>query len=141
MYKDAQVSEQLQPGIEEHQADHSHAEVYEKDIDAPMILIVGLVFAVVLFLSIFFLQGYFYRVQHQEQEAKLIEQRPQQLLATQADQQEKLNSYSWVDRAQGIVSLPINQAMELELKRLQAGPAPAAPAARAAAPNDPGTQN
>lgn len=97
------------------------------DLNTPMILLVGVIFAVLVFVVIFFLQGLFYRMQHTEQQSKVIAEQPQELGQLRADQQAKLNSYGWIDRQKGVVSIPIDRAMELELKRLRAAQGGAAP--------------
>jgi len=51
----------------------------------------------------------------------------------EAAENERLSSYGWMDRANGVVHIPIERAMELVEKR-GVGPLPPAPAAVPAAP-------
>lgn len=112
------MSEQQQPQASP-EGEATSAYSNGEDMNTPMILLIGLIFAVVTFVVIFFLQGVFYRMTRTEHQAKVISERPQELLAIQSAQEERLNSYGWVDRATGIVSIPIERAMELELQQLQ----------------------
>ena len=52
-------------------------------------------------------------------DAARIEQRELFLAQNEAEQVERANNYSWVNRQQGIVRIPIDQAMDLTVKEWQ----------------------
>lgn len=62
---------------------------------------------------------------------KLLTNEPMNLRAYRAEQSSRLNGYGWVDRANGVVHMPIARAIELTVER--GLPVAAAPATDAAA--------
>lgn len=70
-----------------------------------------------------------------DEEAARSVERVQILEEVRAADEEKLNTYGWVDREAGIVRIPVERAMELELAQLreQGDPRPAYPVAAATA--------
>ena len=48
---------------------------------------------------------------------QLLPNEPKNLGAFRADEQKTLNSYGWVDQQKGVVRIPVEQAMDLLLKR------------------------
>jgi hypothetical protein len=75
--------------------------------------VVGIISAILLFVIIVVLQGYFYGAEHAELEKKVYSQPYQALQQLDAGQLELLSSYSWVSEADGVVRIPIERAMEL----------------------------
>ncbi len=99
--------------------------------DAPTIVVVGLVFAIGLFVVIVLLQAYFNREDRLETQRKVVAVAPEELSQLRAQQEELLNSYRWVDERRAIVAIPIDRAMELTVSELNAQPEPPTPRARA----------
>jgi len=81
------------------------------DPDVPASALVGILGAIVLFVTIVALQGLFYSMQSRELARKADPYEPLQQL--DADQMETLNSYGWVDPQERVVRIPIARAMEL----------------------------
>ena len=75
--------------------------------------IVGIVGAVVLFVTIVLLQALFFRMQEGELDRKVYSQQFEELRSIDAAQVEILNSYGWVDQANGVARIPIDRAMDL----------------------------
>lgn len=75
--------------------------------------IVGIISAILLFVFIVVLQAVFYRSQRAELEKKVYSQPYQALQQLDATQLELLNSYGWISQPDGVVHVPIEQAMKL----------------------------
>jgi hypothetical protein len=84
--------------------------------DTPMILVFGVVIAILTFLVVLLLQVYFAGAQKQEFERKMVRPRAEEPAAALAEQAAALTGYRWIDQQQGIVAIPIERAMELELQ-------------------------
>ena len=52
------------------------------------------------------------------------EGRAAHLAEVQSEQGTAASSYAWIDRAGGVVRLPVDRAMELTAREIQAGPRP-----------------
>jgi len=100
--------------------------------NAPLTALVGIVFAIGLFVVVVLLQAFFYRAEQEENVRKVVAVAPQELLQLRAQQQELLHSYKVVDQQKGVVAIPIDLAMKLVVQ--EAGRSvPAPPAKRPAA--------
>lgn len=95
------------------------------DPKASVIAILGIVGAVLVFVSVVWLQALFAHVERKEIRTKLLARAPEEIARLRAEQLEALHSYRWVDQAAGIVSIPIEDAMKI-VAREGAGPLPAA---------------
>lgn len=69
-----------------------------------VVLLVGTVYA---------LQGYFGRVQKEEEAEKIFTQTSEELARVRSDQMQRISRTEWVDRDAGIVAIPVDRAMEL----------------------------
>jgi hypothetical protein len=96
-----------------------------EDYNTPLILIYGMLFAVIVFVSIVALSGLFHQMQGAEQRGKNEAAAPQELTDLRNAQQQKLESYSWVDARHGVAGIPIERAMQLVIAELAAPPAAA----------------
>lgn len=83
------------------------------DPDVPASAVVGILGAILLFVIIVGLQALFYRMEESELERKVYDQPYQELQQLDADQLELLNSYGWVNEAEGVVRIPIERAMDV----------------------------
>jgi hypothetical protein len=107
------------------------------DPHAPIIVVVGIVGTVLVFVLIVALQALFPGAPAQAP-AAADQGEPRQLTQLRTEQLETINRYGWKDQAKGIVTIPIDRAMELTVRDLAAGAAPtsqpagSAPASRAA---------
>jgi hypothetical protein len=107
------------------------------DPDALTTATVGIVGTILLIAAVVFLQGLYESVNRSEFQTKIVNEAPAELTLLRAAQQRKLHATAWVDKQNGIVSIPIEKAMAL----LVADPswaapiiAPAPPPAKGAAP-------
>jgi hypothetical protein len=113
---------------------HPDVRFEESDINVRRVLIGGIGVLLLMYLAIgliYFLFGYFshesakgsplpLRISAQSLHSVYLPPEPRQQVNPQRDlqeymaaQNEKLNSYGWVDKQAGIVSIPIDQAMDL----------------------------
>ncbi len=76
-------------------------------------VLVGFIGTVLLFVIIVALQALFYTVERKEFERKVLNEVPEELASLRARQIENLNAYRWVDKASGVVAIPIDQAMRI----------------------------
>jgi hypothetical protein len=98
----------------------------ESEPNTPLILFFGFVGIVLFFVIVVSLQTLFYTVEKQEFQEKVVSQPAEELDALRAQQIENINAYRWVEKASGVVAIPIERAMELVV-RDAAIPAVAAP--------------
>ena len=80
--------------------------------NTPLTALVGVVFAIVLFVVVVFLQAYFYQEEQAEDARKVVAVAPEELSQLRAQQLATLHGYRWVDPKEGVVAIPIGRAME-----------------------------
>lgn len=81
------------------------------DLNSPIIWEVGIVFTIILVVMTVYLYGLYLRVENAENARKLYTPRLAEVANTKLEQQYKISSYRWVDHDQGLVSIPIDLAM------------------------------
>ena len=85
----------------------------KEDLNTPLIVVIGVVSAVVTFVLIVLLQAWFNSQEAAEYHRKVVAPKSEELSRVVAEQQSQLQQYGWVDRERGIVTIPIERAMEL----------------------------
>jgi hypothetical protein len=88
----------------------------ERDPKAASTLIVGAVGVILLAVVILLLQVLFHRTAEAERWRKVISQQPEELRQVRSEQLDRLSSYRWVDEENGVVTIPIERAMELVVR-------------------------
>jgi hypothetical protein len=88
------------------------------EVNTPLVALVGVVGALVVFVLIVAAEVLFYHLEDIETYQKVTSQSPEEISNLVAQQQVQLNSYRWVDQKKGIVSIPIDRAMELVVRDL-----------------------
>jgi hypothetical protein len=84
--------------------------------NAPLTALIGIVFAIVLFVLVVLLQALFYRQEQEENVRKVVAVAPEELSQLRAQQEELLHSYKFLDPQKGVVAIPIDVAMDLVVK-------------------------
>ena len=79
---------------------------------APTVL-VGTVGVVLLAVILLLLEVLYQHSSQAEIERKVVAEPPQELRQLEAAQLERLGRYAWVDRERGIVTIPVERAMDL----------------------------
>ena len=92
--------------------------VEKEYVDIPTLVAIGSVSTVLLIVGVFALQAWFYYEQHNEQVRKEANNPNWVLREVKLKQQEKINSYRWVDQQKQIASIPIDQAIKLTAQSL-----------------------
>ncbi len=87
-------------------------------------VVVGVIGAILLFVAIVGLQALFYNAE-QDVADQVNRPDPRQLSTLRAQQLEAINSYGWVDQQQGVVTIPIDRAMDVVVQELAGSPNPA----------------
>lgn len=75
--------------------------------------VVGVIGAIGLFVVIVLLQTWFYRAEEDERYRKVYSQPYQELQKVDNEQLERLGSFGWISEGDGVVHIPIEQAMKL----------------------------
>jgi hypothetical protein len=94
-----------------------------KHVDDPVpgsTAVVVVVFSLAVAITLIALQGYFGRAVSRESEVKIVQPMPEERARIETEQRERLSGYRWVDREAGVVSVPIDRAMELVVQDLAA---------------------
>lgn len=87
--------------------------VEKEYVDIPTLVAVGSVSTVLLIVVVFALQAWFYYELQGEQQIKEANNPNWVLREIKLKQQEKINSYRWVDPQKKIASIPIDRAIKL----------------------------
>ena len=74
---------------------------------------VFILFAVFCFATVLVLQGYFEYAKRNEVEAKVVNVTPADLARSRQDDAVRLGGYRWIDKENGVVAIPIEDAMRL----------------------------
>lgn len=85
----------------------------EQEPNTSATAVVGLVFAILLFVVVVVLQAYFYRAEEAENVRKAVAVAPEELSQLRVQQQERLHSYKIMDPQKGVIAIPIDRAMKL----------------------------
>lgn len=88
----------------------------QDDPEATPTILVGIVGIVLTFVSVVTLDALFHRVQDAEVARKGGGAKESERRALEAEQRRELTEYAWVDRAEGVVALPIERAMRLVIE-------------------------
>jgi hypothetical protein len=83
------------------------------DLNVPMIATVGAVSVILTVAIVFAVRAMYFSYANSETQRKVIEAPTVNADSRLAEQEAKLARYSWVNRAQGTVTIPIERAMEL----------------------------
>jgi hypothetical protein len=92
--------------------------------NTPLTALVGIVFAILLFVVVVLLQAFFYRAEQQENVRKVVVVAPQELSQLRAQQEELLHSYKVIDPQKGVVAIPIDLAMKIVVREGGKSPSP-----------------
>jgi len=75
-------------------------------------LFIGIIGTVIFIVIVVGLQTWFYAYERDQIQEKVVMQEYAELATAMKTQEENLNAYRWIDPASGIVSIPIQVAME-----------------------------
>jgi len=98
--------------------------VEDRPIKVSSIVIIGVVSALILLVIVIGLQAWYYYEENLEQTRKTGNVVMWDLANLRLEQQEKINSYRWVDQNTQVATIPIDRAIELSATRLSAGGKP-----------------
>jgi hypothetical protein len=101
---------------------------HEGDPNASMVFTVGIVGAILLLALLIFGVVLFQNAQVLQTEEKIFAGKPIELAEQQTLQLAAINQYRYISERDGIVAIPIDQAIDLFVARVQADPQQASPA-------------
>jgi hypothetical protein len=92
------------------------------EVNVGLLAVVGTFAAVVVVLIVVLLQAWFYNWRGSMADAKTLPMNSPETPLGRAlvEQQEKINSYHWVNREAHVRAIPIQRAMELEVQEMAA---------------------
>lgn len=82
------------------------------DLSTLIIWEVGIVFALLMVVMTVYLYGLYLRVENAESARKLYTPRLAEVANIKLEQQYQISRYSWIDQDKGLVSIPIDLAMD-----------------------------
>ena len=88
------------------------------DPNTPPTAYISAAFVVVLIAVVVALQGYYGRVSSEVENEKVVEQSSKELADHRAEQQERLGRYESTDPDAGLVTIPVDRAMEIVAEEL-----------------------
>jgi hypothetical protein len=92
------------------------------DPQATTTVLVGIVGIILLLVLIIFTIAVFHNVEYLETVRKVHGRPYHELRTLQAQQQEALHAYRWINQSEGIVGIPISRAITLAIRDLNADP-------------------
>lgn len=98
---------------ETHQAHPAHLPAQADDLNTPVIAVVGFVSAILTFAIVIGLQAGYHQFANALHTQKVVMPANDQSAAVINSQKATMNSYGWVNKEAGTVSLPIDRAMQL----------------------------
>ena len=104
------MDKDMEHKLPEHNAPEEQPE-HGGDLALSSIIMIGLAGTAILIVVIILVRGLFVNSVQQERYKKVITQRPVELLQVREQALNRLNAYDWTDRANGFVSIPIDEAM------------------------------
>jgi hypothetical protein len=110
--------------------------VEESDPDTVSTVLIGLIGTVLLIAAVALLQGLFNNVERKELRKKVVETTPQELQNLRIKQIGQLRATAWVDQAGGVVSIPVERAMEMVVRDPAAAAVPPPAPPKVAPPQD-----
>jgi hypothetical protein len=121
--EEQQLDLDIEPEEPEGGAHEPPVEEIGEDLNVPLIAAVGIVSTITVLALIMLLVGLFYSTERNVEESKYSATGETSYDELRKEQVTKLGSYGWVDVDAGVVSVPIDRAMQLtavELARDQA---------------------
>lgn len=91
------------------------------DPDTPMSATVAVISAVLVVVVILLLEALYFHMTGHEAERKVVDTKSEALEQLQAEQEQILDSYGWVDRDAGVVRIPVERAAELVIEASAGG--------------------
>lgn len=88
----------------------------KSDLDVPAVVGIGLVGTIMFFVIVTAVQAFFFAYENRFLDERLYSQVGIEQRQNRAEQLEKLNGYRWVNESEGVVSIPIERAMALEVR-------------------------
>jgi len=88
-------------------------------IHTPTIVVVGFISAILTFCVVLAAQAVFFAADHGEAQRKLAAPIATPLTEGLTQQENRLAGYGWVDPAKGLVSIPVDNAMNLVVEEQQ----------------------
>ena len=89
-----------------------------------VILLWGVVSVVILAIMLLFLRNYFFLVRNETVDRNYLSSPNPQIEALRAHEDSVLTSYGWVNRQNGVVRIPIEEAMDLVVSETRPGGGP-----------------
>ncbi|MHC4991484.1 MAG: hypothetical protein ACYTGC_10925 [Planctomycetota bacterium] len=93
----------------------------ESDPRSGTTLLVGVVGVALLVVVVLLLEVLFKRTAESEFRRRVVDEPSAELSELQAEQIERLQGYRWVDEQEGVVTIPIERAMELVVEESRGG--------------------
>ena len=85
---------------------------FKQEVNVPLILTIGIVSGIMLLVIVIGTQAWFQSEEQAEFATKALEYPHQALIDLQTQQRTNINSYRWVDKKNGVVTVPIGLAMQ-----------------------------
>ena len=92
----------------------------KSDVNVSLISLIGLLGVLLLYFTIISSQAWYYRVEKAEINQKVVLQPSSELESYRASEINKLYTYRWIDKEKKVMAIPIDQAMQLVARELNA---------------------
>jgi hypothetical protein len=86
---------------------------FKQEVNVPLIVTVGIVSAIIVVVLIVGTQAWYQSEEQMEMAAKEIEFPNQKLIDMKAAQKANIERYVWVDMANGVITIPVEDAMTI----------------------------
>ena len=93
--------------------------VERHDLNIPVISVVGAISVILTVAIVLAVQALYFNYANSETQRKIVQAPTVSADSRLAEQDAKLARYSWVNRAQGTVTIPIERAMQLVVEEMR----------------------
>ena len=97
-------------------SDEQHGESWLKDVNVPLILLIGVISGVLLLIIAIGAQGWYYYEAARQRQEKVYTGVHADLLELKTDQHQRLDTLRWVDEDQTRAAIPLEDAFDRYLE-------------------------
>ncbi len=97
--------------------DEQHADRWLKDVNVPLILLIGVISGLLLLIIAIGAQGWYYYEAARERQVKVYEGQYRDLVELRQQQQQRLETLRWVDEDRTRAAIPLEQAFDRYLEQ------------------------
>ena len=88
----------------------------KQEVNVPLVVTIGIVSGILLLVLVIGVQAWYQSEEEAEEAQKAVEYPNNALISLKTDQLANINTYRWVDKKGGVVTIPIDLAMKIMVR-------------------------